>query len=304
MHLLPTERTGPPTLMLAISFVVLAVAGCDRHYVVVGFQNDASPLVSNRTFGPPVLIDGLLDPTDDVADPTLSMDMRELFFSSTKNGTRDIWTSRRSAIGQPWEPATIVRELSTDSYDAEPSLSKDGLTIWFSSGRLGNQAGIRIWTAHRASPADPWGSFQKMNFSTAEHDQGPTVDATGVSMVFYSRTVSGDAALFRTSRKNASASWDTPVPVSELNISHWTLDPGLHSDGLGLVFGSAGGDGQASADLYESVRPVNGSFSMPVARSELNSLQDEGDPWLSDDGRYIIFSSSRSGVSRLYEARR
>jgi len=46
---------------------------------------------------------------------------------------------------------------------------------------------------------------------------------------------------------------------------------------------------------------VTNAFSVPQPATELNS-NDENDPWLSDDGRHILFDSDRSGQIKIYEA--
>lgn len=38
--------------------------------------------------------------------------------------------------------------------------------------------------------------------------------------------------------------------------------------------------------------------------AELNSTATDWDPWISEDGRYLMFGSDRSGNHEIYEASR
>ena len=286
--------------------LALSLAACGRHEVEVGVLSDASAEDMTTPFGEPVLVEGLLDPTKDLSDPSLSQDMLELFFTSKANGTYDIWTSTRSDMSEPWAPAVVVDELSDESYESEPSLSSDGLTLWFSSNRPGAPMVPRIWVTHRPSRSEPWGVPEIMDWGTSDNDRGPSVDATDLHIVFYSkRTTSGDEAdLYLASRSAKTADFGQPSALSEINSPATDWDPGLFGDGLGLLFGSTR-EAQGWPDLYETARPSEDApFIEPVPRAELNSTQAEGDPWLSNDGRYIIFASARDGASQLYEASR
>ena len=46
----------------------------------------------------------------------------------------------------------------TTSYDACPTISKDGLSLYFRSNRLGGYGSFDIWVAQRDSVEDPWGT--------------------------------------------------------------------------------------------------------------------------------------------------
>lgn len=286
-----------------VAGVALSLAACGHHEVEVGVLTDALPPDMTTPFGTPVLIEGLLEPTDDVSNPTLSTDLLELYFTSPKDGTYDIWMSTREDVDAPWTAAVVVNELSGQAYEAEPSLSGDGLTIWFSSNRPGAPTADRIWVAHRGSRSEPWSVPEVLDWGASDNDRGPTTDITDLNMAFYSKRPTGDAAdLYLASRDTPASQWGQARALSEVNSPTIDWDPGLFADGLGLLFGSnrAGG---TSPELFETARPSFGApFVEPVARAELNSAEAEGDPWLSNDGRYIIFASTRDGSSHLYEA--
>ena len=59
-------------------------------------------------------------------------------------------------------------------------------------------------------------------------------------------------------------------------------------------------------DLFQTARSdVSSPFASRVDPiSDLNTAASEEDPWVSQDGRHILFVSDRDGRSRIYEARR
>lgn len=266
-------------------------------------RQDAAPALPFSTFGTPVLVGGLLDPTDLIQDPALSSDELEIYFASLKGGTYDIWTSTRSARDQPWSPATLVQSLSTPYADFEPDLGGDDLTMYLASDRPGTDFGTFLWVAQRTNRLAPWGVPQPLRLGTATSDRGPAVDARGLALVFYSDRGSGDLDLYLASRASTIAPWEAPVPLREINSSVFDWDPSLFRSGQGLIFGSRRDGDKTTSDLFEAARTDDFSpFLPPRALTELNSTGSEGDPWVSDDGHHIVFSSDRGGTVRLYEA--
>lgn len=289
--------------LFILVLVSLPAFGCAARDRIVGFEKDAGAVDPGRTFGAPVLVNGLLDPTDLIQDPSLSPDEREIYFAALKNGTYDIWMSTRTAIGSPWAPAMVVPELSTSSGDFEPDLSSDGLTMYFSSDRPGGDPNFQIWVSQRQQRSLPWGVPQPVNFGPTSADRAPSVDVRGLVMVFASERAMGTFDIYLTNRDAPTAPWGVPVDLSEVNSPVFDWDPAIYGSGLGLVFGSRRDGDQTTSDLFETVRASEATpFATPHPLIELNSKMSEGDPWLSDDGRHIVFSSERSGVSRLYEA--
>jgi Tol biopolymer transport system component len=294
--------------MLVRSATVLVVAavlaaGCGSHQRVVGFEDPGGAVDAGGAFRPPVLVRGLLDPADEMQDPSLSPDELEIYFASLKDGTYDIWTSTRSASGQPWNRAVLVPELSTPNDDLEPDLSYDGLTLYLSSDRPGVSPGFRVWVARRQSRSERWGVPQLVDLGETSADRGPTVEARGLVMVLASERGSGDMDLFMSTRTTAVAAWAEPRSLGEINSAVFDWDAGLFHDGLGLVFGSRRDGDRTTSDLFQTTRVSDGdTFDTPRALDALNSPMSEGDPWLSNDGLHIVFSSDRNGVSQLYES--
>lgn len=83
------------------------------------------------------------------AAPCLSADGLMLFFHSDRTGgygAHDIWVARRKTPDDPWEePLNLGPPVNTSATDSGPSLSADGKTLYFFSGRAGGSGNWDIW---------------------------------------------------------------------------------------------------------------------------------------------------------------
>lgn len=91
------------------------------------------------SFGPAELVPGLNSAAQD-AQPNLRRDGLEIFFFSTRSGAQgsDIYSAVRSRPAGPWsDPANLGPAVNTTAAESRPSLSWDGLTLYFGSNRAG-----------------------------------------------------------------------------------------------------------------------------------------------------------------------
>lgn len=92
-------------------------------------------------------------------DPSTNTTM--LFFASTRpggQGSNDFYVSTLGGDGA-WGPPVVIPSISTPHDDNKLAISRDGLTVYFSSNRPGGSAalsGFNIWVATRASTQDAW----------------------------------------------------------------------------------------------------------------------------------------------------
>jgi len=76
----------------------------------------------------------------------------------------EIYASEQASDGS-WGLAAPVAELNSAFNDNRPNVRKNGLEVVFDSNRDGFQGAVRnpdIWTATRASAADPWGELANL----------------------------------------------------------------------------------------------------------------------------------------------
>ena len=236
-------------------------------------------------------------------DPTMTADERELYFASNPNTDWDIWVVQRASSTALWETPSKVVELSSAYLDETPEVSADGLTMYLASARPGGAAGEHLWVSHRATRADPWDQpVPVTDFVGGDKDLSPTWARDQLLMVFASFHGS-DWDLYATTRASTADPWGTPTPLTELNSSQFDWDPALYLDGKSIVFASRR-LGTANSLFYATRAAVTDAFSVPQPATELN-VNDDADPWLSDNGDHIVFDSRRGGgPTKIYEASR
>ena len=98
--------------------------------------------------------------------PSLSESGLELYFPSDRpgalggRGDQDIYVSRRVSVDASWgPPERVPPPVSSPFFDITPSISLDGLDLYFASNRPGpfSPPWPDLWVSHRASITDPWG---------------------------------------------------------------------------------------------------------------------------------------------------
>lgn len=123
----------------------------------VGASNDIFRVaVTNDgvTLGPAVAVAELNDPAAFDQKVAVRTDGHELLLSSGRAGTLgglDLWVSTRQTPKDAWStPVHLDGPVNTPDIDSQPSLSRDGRTLIFTSSRPGGSGGNDLWMATRA----------------------------------------------------------------------------------------------------------------------------------------------------------
>lgn len=229
-------------------------------------------------------------------DPTLTGDMLEVYFNL--NG--DIYGSTRASVTSPWPtPVPIAAVNSTTATETTCEVSPDGLELFFSSSRIGGAGGQDIYVSSRASRGLPFGAPVRLaDLATSTDDVTPTTFTNGALVMYLSSLRAGSLDLYRSTRPTRTDPWSTPVLVSELQTSGTETEPTLTPSDTFMILS---GDGPGGRDLFMTSRAApSDPWDTPVPITELNTGTSEEDPWLSPDGRTLVFSSNRGGSYDLY----
>ena len=218
-------------------------------------------------------------------------------------GSSDIWVSKRATVSDDWGEPQVVREVNGPTKDSTPRISADGLTLWISSDRDGCVGALDIWRSTRATREDAWSvpvCVTELNSATA--DSSAAANASLLTLVLTTeRPDAVDSDLYWTKRDGLTAPWPTPMLIPNVNTDEDEGGSQLVEGDLKLYFSSSGRS--ESSDLYVASRSTTEEdFNQIEPISELNTDAEETSPWISEDGRYIVFSSNRHGMLDLYEA--
>lgn len=230
--------------------------------------------------------------TTDDDDPTLTADMRLMFFDRGS----DIWMTSRNSTADAWGTPTKVNELSTLDTETTPEVNATGLFIMVTSNRPNSQ-GQDIWWSLRANLADPWPGMNLLpNVNSSSGEAGGNMTADTLTLVYASNRPSGagDYDLYFTTREDngLGTTFDPPTRIVELSTASTDAGPFITADGSEIYFDSGG-------DLYHATRNGNG-WNTPSPITELNTAGMDTDPWVSADGRHIYFARG----ARIYHATR
>jgi hypothetical protein len=292
-----------------IWLVALTALGCAPSLDLLGKVSSSGPAGDAGLdagawaprFSPPTLVPAISDPTADDEDPTFTGDLRELYFSSDRAGNSDIWVSRRASPADPWGTPTMVVELSSSAIDRSPSVSLDGRSIWFTTDRELFRG--RIWHSSRPSTQSAWAPPAPVSeLASPNFDSAPSIDAAETTMFFSSvhQNSSTGTDIYASTRASVAQPWGTPVRVPGLDTTADEADPFVAQGGL-VVFFTLTRNGQS--DLYSSVRrSTDAPFPLPWPLTDVNSPAIDSDPTLSVDLLYLMFASSRSGNTEIYES--
>ncbi len=177
----------------------------------------------------------------------------DLYIMFLKNGS---WT----------EPQNLFT-VNSASWDSNPSLSADGKTLFFSSGRSGGYGKTDIWMAkidkdgNAAEPAVNLGD----SINTEYEELSPFIHPDGRTLYFASNGFPGmgDFDLYY-SRLNSDKKWGTPVNIGyPINTNGEERSLIVNAKGDIAMFASSGG--QRHLDIYyfeipEEVKPVTVTY--------------------------------------------
>ncbi|HUS33434.1 MAG TPA: hypothetical protein VMZ53_33260 [Kofleriaceae bacterium] len=262
-----------------------------------------------QPFGAPTLVAAIASPTSLEDDPSITADRLELFFNSDRPGSlggADIYVTTRATPSDAWTTPVAVPVVNTAYSETTPKISADGLTLYFSSDRPGGtNANYDVWVSTRPSRTGAWSAPTWVpELSSVASDSGANPTSSMLALVLCSdRDGAGD--LYVAKRAALGDPWGAPSALVEVNSAEGDADPTLaHGDRV-IVFISARPGGLGGNDIYMATRSSAAApFDTPVLLPELNSAMQEEDPYISDDLRYILFTSTRSGDFEIYEASR
>ncbi len=196
--------------------------------------------------------------------PSVSADGLSLFFESKRAGgagSADVWVTTRDTKDDPWgAPMNLGPTVNGPSGDACPSISSDGLSLFFRADGFGRKD---LWVTTRAKSDDDWGPAVNLGatVNTAPFtDGGPSISTDGLMLFFHSDRPGGygDSDLYVTMRATTSDPWSTPVNLGPtINSSSHDGAPSISDDGSTLFFGSKRPGGLGSGDLWQvSIEPI------------------------------------------------
>ena len=129
--------------------------------------------------------------------PVFSIDELIMYFGSDRlggYGELDIWMSTRPSIDDPWgTPTNLGSHVNSPYEDGNPSISPNGLTLYFDSERPGGYGGSDMWMSTRPSIYADWSESVNLGptINTAYGEWTPWICSDRITLYFDSDTPGG-----------------------------------------------------------------------------------------------------------------
>lgn len=202
-------------------------------------------------YGTPVHLNSLINTPGFEGKPSLSADGLELYFVSDREGAlggpgdQDIYVSRRASTQDDWgSPERVPPPISSAFFDITPSISLDGLALYFASNRPGpySPPWPDLWVSHRGSVNDQWGEVVNLgagvNTTLFEGSISPSPDEL---TIYFAAITPPDFAfhIYRSTRNSPSEQFSPRVLVdSPINSEGHDYGPALTPSGNTMFFAS------------------------------------------------------------------
>ena len=196
------------------------------------------------------------------AGPSVSADELSLYFASDRPsgyGSFDIWVTRRKTKEEPWGiPVNLGPGVNSYAYENHPSISADGLTLYFDA--LTWLGYYDVCVATRETTSDEWDmSFILSSIvNSMFYELSPSISSDGLNLFFDRRSIFGDRDIWVATWKKSDAYWGEPVFYgAPVNTMYQDTDPSTQFDGSMLYFASTRPGGVGGQDLWQmSIAPV------------------------------------------------
>jgi len=174
-------------------------------------------------WGPATNLGPTVNHSSDDWGASISTDGLELYFRSGRNNQNDLLVTRRETINSDWgTPVNLGPTVNSAAKDAYPSISSDGLELYFSSLRSGGFGRPDIWVTQRLTKDDPWQAPVNLGptLNTAGDDYAPDITDDGLTLIFSSGSPTEWSDLCATTRRTTADPWREPFnlgPVINAN---------------------------------------------------------------------------------------
>lgn len=206
------------------------------------------------------------------------------------------------SFGTPVNLGPIVNSADDDG---SPTISADGLELYFHSTRAGGAGDADIWVATRATKDDEWGKPVNLGpvVNSPASEVAPSISADGLSLYFCDWGIPrpggfGETDLWVTKRATKDDPWEEPVNLGPtVNSSAHEVTPEISFNGLELYFEADFPGGVGTHDLWVTTRAtLDDEWGEPINPGPMvNGTGWEHCPTISADGLTLFYDSQVLG---------
>lgn len=232
-----------------------------------------------------------------------TLDRKEFYFAVQKPNT-PLAIMVTKQVNHQWMKPAIV-SFSGKYSDVDHSISPDGTKLFFCSRRPVTKDGKPkqdhdFWLSERTGPR--WSEPRHLGFNvnSDREDYYPTVTRKGTLYFSSQREGQGTNNIYRSVLEDSKYMKAEKLGET-INTKYREFDPFIAPDESYIIFASGRPGGYGASDLYISFRKKDGTWTMAKNMGDqINSSSPDYTPMLSPDGKYLFFTSARSGASDIY----
>jgi hypothetical protein len=241
----------------------------------------------------------------------LSPDEKQVFFASSLQGTYAIYEAIRDSRDVDFGPPIFLSELNTSSFDSNPSVTGDGVTMLFESRSAGRPT---ILKSTRNTPGGQWTKpefVRPFNPPLARdwaNEGQPYVLPKG-DILYFRASIEGVQRIFRAARDEVE-DWKEPQ-LAKGFFDEGEFSPVVTEDDQTIYFATSHGRAEDAAadggvpepgdsDIWISTRGAKGLFDAPRRAVGINTTEGETPSWISPDACRLYFSR-RAGTTEISE---
>ena len=198
-------------------------------------------------------------------------------------------------------PANLGAPVDSIFGESAPAISKNGLSLYFTSNHPGSIDESDLWVSQRSSVDEPWGTPVNLYVLNSDaFDQAPALSRDEHYLFFATNRPGGSGGLdiwvSHREQIHDDFAWEPPVPLAGVNSAVNDAGPTYFENEGGrpqLYFQSQRAGGAGFADIYVSEQQEDGTWGAPQRVVELSSKFQEQRPSIRFDGLEIVFQSNR-----------
>ncbi len=207
--------------------------------------------------------------------------------------------------------------VNSSSNDAGPSISTDGLILYFSSNRSGGSGGYDLWFTTRVTINDDWGPA--VNLGQPPNSQysywEPSISSDGLTLYFsdsHSPTfgnrlpggLGGQGDIWMVTRASVNGAWGETINLGPAVNSQHAIHPSISSDSLSLYFQTHRSGALGHCDIMVATRKsMFDPFGDPVFLKKVNNSGADWTPDISADDLTLFFMRN-PGTTEIWASKR
>jgi hypothetical protein len=214
------------------------------------------------------------------------------------------------AVAATFGAPELVTELGADGADDDkPTLTGDGLEIYFLSTRDGGPGGGDVWRSTRTDANGTWAAPSVVaEVSSSSHEKSPAVSADGLTLWVASDRDGGQGGLdvWVSTRTDRAGAWSSPVLVPALNSPGDEIPRPTGQGDLVMPIGVRAPSASDYQTAFATRASTRAPWGAPASLAAIDTASTDVDGFLSEDGLVLHFSSDRmtSGDQDLFVATR